>query len=68
MGSATIAASVSCINVADCSPYWTSKGNTFQGNAYVVPDANGESWVLGSPVNWTGWQDAGYDTSGSIVP
>jgi hypothetical protein len=65
--SATITASVSCINVSDCSPYWTTAGNLFQGNTYRVPSRTGSHWVLSSAVTWSSWQAAGFDTSGTII-
>ncbi len=65
--SATITASVSCYNVTDCSPYWTTAGNRFQGNTYRVPNQTGSHWVLSSAVTWSSWQAAGFDTSGTII-
>jgi hypothetical protein len=65
--SATITASVSCYNVTDCSPYWTTAGNLFQGNTYRVPNQTGSHWVLSSAVTWSSWQAAGFDTSGTII-
>jgi hypothetical protein len=65
--SATITANVSCIKVSDCSPYWTTKGNLFQGNTYRVPSQTGSHWVLSSAVTWSSWQAAGFDTSGTII-
>jgi hypothetical protein len=64
-GSATIAASVSCVNVTDCSPFWTTKGNGFQANEYVLSAGTGKHWVLGSAVTWKQWRAAGFDTNGS---
>jgi hypothetical protein len=66
-GSATLTSSVSCYNVTNCSPYWTSKGNLFQGNTYRVPSQTGKHWRLSSPVSWSGWQAIGFDTTGTIV-
>jgi hypothetical protein len=66
-GSATITASVSCYNVSDCSPYWTTKGNLFQGNTYRVPSGTGRNWALSSAVAWLPWQAVGFDTTGSLV-
>jgi Right handed beta helix region len=66
-GSATITANVSCVNVTNCSPYWTTKGNTFQGNTYDVPSLSGNNWVLSSGVTWPSWRSIGFDTSGSII-
>jgi hypothetical protein len=66
-GSATIAASVSCVNVTDCSPYWTTKGNTFQANGYVVPAPTGKNWALSSAMTWSSWQNVGFDTNGSLL-
>jgi hypothetical protein len=65
--SATITASVSCYNVTDRSPYWTTAGNLFQGNTYRVPSQTGSHWVLSSAVTWSSWQAAGFDTSGTII-
>jgi len=66
-GSATITAGVTCYNVTDCSPYWTTKGNLFQGNTYRVPSRTGQNWALSSPVAWAKWQAIGFDTTGDII-
>jgi hypothetical protein len=66
-GSATITAGVSCILVSDCSPYWTTKGNVFQGNTYRVASQTGQNWALSSPVAWAKWQAIGFDTTGSLI-
>ncbi len=66
-GSATTTSNVSCINVTDCSPYWRTKGNLFQGNTYHVPSRTGSYWALSSAVPWSSWQAADFDTSGSII-
>jgi Right handed beta helix region len=66
-GSATITAGVTCANVTDCSPYWTTKGNLFQGNTYRVPSKTGRNWALVSPLNWPSWQEVGFDTTGVII-
>jgi Right handed beta helix region len=66
-GSATITAGVSCANVSNCSPYWTTKGNVFQGNTYRVPSQTGKNWALVSPVAWLSWHAVGFDTSGVII-
>jgi hypothetical protein len=60
------AASVSCYLVTDCSPYWTTKGNSFQGDTYIVPSLTGQNWVPGSPVAWTQWRALGFDTNGTV--
>jgi hypothetical protein len=65
-GSATIAASVTCSNQPDCSAYWTTKGNIFQGNTYRVPSRTGKNWSLSSPVDWASWRAIGFDTTGDI--
>jgi hypothetical protein len=65
--SATITANVSCINVSDCSAYWTTKGNLFQGNTYRVPSPTGSHWVLSSAMTWSSWRAEGFDTSGRII-
>ncbi|MGH3118426.1 MAG: right-handed parallel beta-helix repeat-containing protein, partial [Gaiellales bacterium] len=67
-GSATIIVGVTCSNVSDCSPYWTTKGNLFQGNTYHVPSWTGRNWALSSSVAWPTWQAVGFDTTGSLVP
>jgi hypothetical protein len=66
-GSATVTAGVTCSNVTDCSPYWTTKGNIFQGNTYRVPSRTGRNWALSSAVAWLPWQAVGFDTTGSLV-
>jgi parallel beta-helix repeat protein len=66
-GSATIAASVTCYNQPDCSAYWTTKGNIFQGNTYRVASQTAKSWMLSSAVTWSTWQAVGFDTTGSLV-
>jgi hypothetical protein len=66
-GSAKITAGVTCYNVSDCLPYWTTKGNLFQGNTYRVPSRTGQSWALSSPVAWASWQAIGFDTTGNII-
>jgi hypothetical protein len=66
-GSATIAASVSCANVTDCSSYWTTKGNGFQGNTYRTSSQTGKNWALSSSVTWTSWQAVGFDTTGVLA-
>ena len=66
-GSAKITAGVTCFNVTDCLPYWTSKGNLFQGNTYRVPSRTGENWALSSPVDWASWHAIGFDTTGDII-
>jgi hypothetical protein len=66
-GSATITAGVTCYNVTDCLPYWTSKGSLFQGNTYRVPSRTGENWALSSPVDWASWRAIGFDTTGDII-
>jgi hypothetical protein len=66
-GSATITAGVTCANVTDCSPYWTTKGNLFQGNTYRVPRKTGRNWALVSPLDWLSWQEVGFDTTGVII-
>jgi hypothetical protein len=66
-GSATITAGVTCYNVTDCLPYWTSKGNLFQGNTYRVPGRTGENWALSSPVDWASWRAIGFDTTGDLI-
>ena len=53
--------------VTDCSPYWTGKANTFQGNVYYVPSAATKSWVLSSACSWAAWRAVGFDTTGSIT-
>jgi hypothetical protein len=65
--SATITASVWCYSVTDCSPYWTTNGNVFQGNTYRVASGSDENWALGSPVDWPSWQAIGFDTGGEII-
>ncbi len=66
-GSATTTSNVSCINVTDCSPYWRTKGNLFQGNTYHVPSRTGSYWALSSAVAWLPWQAVGFDTTGSLA-
>jgi hypothetical protein len=65
-GATKYAASVSCYLVADCSPYWTTKGNSFQNDSYFVPSLTGQNWVPGSPTAWTQWRATGFDTNGTI--
>jgi hypothetical protein len=66
-GSATITASVWCYNVTDCSPYWRTKGNHFQGNAYDVPTLTGNNWALSTATGWPSWRAIGFDTTGSLI-
>jgi hypothetical protein len=65
-GSATMTASITCYNQLDCSAYWTTKGNIFQGNTYRVPSRTGKHWSLSSPVDWASWRAIGFDTTGDI--
>ena len=54
-------------NVADPSPYSTSKGNRFRSNHYRVPDLSGRYWAWdGNFLNWRGWRDAGQDRNGAV--
>jgi hypothetical protein len=66
-GSAKYAAGINCTAGVDCSPYWKSKGNSFQGNTYRVPSQIAKNWMLSSAVAWLPWQAAGFDTAGSVV-
>jgi hypothetical protein len=66
-GSATMTSSISCYNIANCSPYWTTKGNLFQGNTYRVPSQTGKNWLLSSAVTWSSWRAIGFDTTGTLV-
>jgi Right handed beta helix region len=66
-GSAKVTAGITCANVTDCSPYWNSKGNLFQGNTYRAPSRTGRNWALSSPVDWASWQAIGFDTTGGII-
>jgi hypothetical protein len=59
--STAIIAQVSCSGVNDCSPYWTSKGNTFTGNTYDVPNQTGRYWNLQTAVTWAQWTAIGFD-------
>jgi hypothetical protein len=65
--SATITAGITCAHVTSCSPYWTTKGNVFQGNTYRVPSRSDENWALVSAVDWPSWQAIGFDTEGEII-
>jgi hypothetical protein len=65
-GSAKYAAGINCTAGVDCSPYWKSKGNSFQGNTYRIPSRTGENWSLSSPVDWASWRAIGFDTAGDI--
>jgi hypothetical protein len=56
------------VNVSDCSPYWTTKGNIFQGNTYHVLSQTGQDWVLSLAVDWPSWQAVGFDTTGTKLP
>jgi hypothetical protein len=58
-GSARYAAGINCTADTSCSPFWTSRGNSFQRNNYMVP-ADGRGWVLQSAVSWTQWQGVGF--------
>jgi hypothetical protein len=58
---------VSCIIVSDFSPYWTTKGNLFQGNTYRVPQPYWEPLGPSSAVAWSSCQAASFDTSGTII-
>ena len=66
-GSATITAGVWCYNVTDCSPYWTTKGNLFQGNAYDVPTQTGNNWARSISMAWPSWRAIGFDTTGRLI-
>jgi hypothetical protein len=66
-GSATVTAGVTCANLTNCSPYWTTKGNLFQGNTYRVPTETGKHWALVSAMAWPSWQAIGFDTTGVVV-
>jgi hypothetical protein len=66
-GSATITANVSCYNLSNCSPYWTSKGNIFQGNTYDVPTQTGSHWTLSTATAWPSWRSIGFDTTGRLI-
>lgn len=66
-GPAQYAAGINCTEGIDCSPFWTSKSNSFQANTYRVPTRTGMHWVLSSPEDWGAWKAVGFDTSGTII-
>jgi len=51
----------------ECSSYSTSRNNRFQANAYFVPHVTKKWWFWNTATrNWTEWQAAGQDLTGSI--
>lgn len=60
--------------VPDRASYYTSRGNTFQANRYVVPDTSAR-WFLGGDTlggtdwvkTWGRWQQLGGDPGGTIA-
>jgi nitrous oxidase accessory protein NosD len=66
-GSARYVAGINCTAGSDCSRFWTSKGNSFQGNTYRVPSRTGMHWILSSATDWPGWQAVGFDTTGTVT-
>lgn len=60
--------------VADRASYYTSRGNVFQANRYVVSDPSAR-WFLGGDTlggtdwvkTWSRWQQLGGDPGGSLV-
>ena len=41
------------------------RDNSFEGDAFHVPDTTGKWWVDGSSQTWTSWRAAGHDDTGS---
>jgi len=58
---------LSTTQVSDPSPYFSSKNNRFQANAYEVPNLSGRYWLWDGGLRaWSEWQTAGQDTTGSL--
>jgi parallel beta-helix repeat protein len=58
---------LSTTRVSDPSPYFSSKNNRFQANAYDVPNPSGRYWLWeGGLRGWSEWRAAGNDTTGAV--
>ena len=69
VGTQPLAVIMGCRNMtsSECSAYSTSKGNRFEGNAYIVPDTSRRYWYWNiTNRTWSEWQSAGQDLTGSV--
>jgi parallel beta-helix repeat protein len=51
----------------DATPYYNSKGNRFDDNAWYVSDVSSQYWYWNSGIQtWSAWRRSGQDTNGRV--